>query len=77
MRALGYPSLAIVLPSLIAAERDTVRPGEAAGLWVSRMLGPLIPRRYRPVAAAHIARALLEAALQGAPGERIIDSEYL
>ncbi len=77
VRALGYPSLAIVRPSLIAAERDTVRPGEAAGLWVSRILGPLIPRRYRPVGAARIARALLEAVLQGAPGERIFESEHL
>ena len=47
----------------------TVRPGEVAGLWLSRALGPLIPRRYRPVAAARIASTLLEAALQGAPGE--------
>ena len=77
VRALGYPSLTIVRPSLIAAERAMVRPGEVAGLWVSRMLGPLIPRRYRPVAAARIARALLDAALQGPPGAHIIESENL
>lgn len=77
VRALGYPSLTIVRPSLIAAERDTVRPGEVAGLWVSRALGPLIPRRYRPVTAARVARALLEAALQGAPGEQVLESERL
>ena len=77
VRALGYPSLTIVRPSLIAAERETVRPGEVAGLWVSRVLGPLVPRRYRPVAAARIASTLLEAALQGAPGEHVIESERL
>lgn len=77
VRALGYPSLTIVRPSLIAAERAAVRPGEVAGLWVSRVLGPLVPRRYRPVAAARIARALLEAALQGPPGEHVIESERL
>ena len=77
VRALGYPSLTIVRPSLIAAERETVRPGEVAGLWLSRALGPLIPRRYRPVAAARIASTLLEAALEGAPGEHIIESERL
>ncbi|MDY0105630.1 MAG: NAD-dependent dehydratase, partial [Giesbergeria sp.] len=59
------------------AERAAVRPGEVAGLWVSRVLGPLVPRRYRPVAAARIARALLEAALQGPPGEHVIESERL
>lgn len=77
VRALGYPSLTIVRPSLIVAEREAVRPGELAGLWVSRALGPLIPRRYRPVAAARIARALLDAAVQGAPGEHVIESERL
>ena len=77
VRALGYPSLTIVRPSLIAAEREAVRPGEVTGLWVARVLGPLIPRRYRPVAAARIASALLEAALQGAPGAHIIESGRL
>ena len=77
VRALGYPSLTIVRPSLIAAERETVRPGEVAGLWLSRALGPLMPRRYRPVGAARIARVLLDAALQGAPGAHVIESEGL
>lgn len=77
VRALGYPSLTIVRPSLIAAERATVRPGEAAGLWVARALGPLIPRRYRPVPAARIAGALIDAALQGPPGEHVIESDQL
>ena len=77
VRALGYPSLTIVRPSLIAAERETVRPGEVAGLWLSRALGPLIPRRYRPVGAARIARVLLDAALQGVPGAHVIESEGL
>ena len=77
VRALGFPSLTIVRPSLIAADRAVVRPGEVAGLWVARALGPLIPRRYRPVPAGRIARALLEAAVQGQPGEQIVESERL
>ena len=77
VRALGYPSLTIVRPSLIATDRAVIRPGEVAGLWVSRVLGPLIPRRYRPVPAERIARALLDAALQGLPGEQIVESERL
>ena len=77
VRALGYPSLTIVRPSLIAAERAAVRPGEVAGLWVARVLGSLVPRRYRPVAAARIARVLLDAALQGEPGDHLMESEQL
>ena len=77
VRALGYPSLTIVRPSLIAAERAAVRPGEVAGLWVARVLGSLVPRRYRPVAAERIARVLLDAALQGEPGDHLMESEQL
>lgn len=77
VRALGFPSLTIVRPSLIAAEREAVRPGEVAGLWVARLLGPLVPRRYRPVPARRIAVALLEGALQGLPGEHLRQSESL
>ncbi len=46
-------------------------------LVAARLLRPLIPRRYRPVTAARIARALLEGVLQGQPGERIVESEQL
>lgn len=77
IRALAYPSLTIVRPSLIDARRAPVRVGEQAGLWAARLLGPLVPARYRPVAAARIAQALLQGALQGAPGERVIESEQL
>jgi uncharacterized protein YbjT (DUF2867 family) len=77
VRALGYPSLTIVRPSLINADRDVARPGEVAGLWVARAFGPLVPRRYRPVTAQRIAQALLDGALQGLPGEHLLESEQL
>ena len=77
VRALGYPSLTIVRPSLINADRDVARPGEVAGLWVARAFGPLVPRRYRPVTAQRIAQALLDGAVQGLPGEHLLESEQL
>lgn len=80
VRQLGFDSYTIVRPSLIDAERSDVRPGERAGLWASRLLGPVIPRRYRPVSAAAIAACLLKAAVEGtvAPlGERIIESDAI
>ncbi|MDO9160244.1 MAG: hypothetical protein Q7U45_12420, partial [Burkholderiaceae bacterium] len=70
----------VVRPSLIAADRADHRPGERAGLWALRTLGPLVPKRYRPVPARAIAHALLEAALAGAAtarGERTIESENI
>lgn len=77
LRTLGYPSLTIVRPSLIDAEREEPRLGERAGILFARALRPLIPARYRAVAPDAIARALLEGALAGAPGERVVESEAL
>ncbi|MCM5570046.1 NAD(P)H-binding protein [Burkholderiaceae bacterium FT117] len=75
---LGFESLTIVRPSLLeAARRPDFRPGEAAGLLVARLLGPLVPRRYRPVRTEAVARALLEAALRAEPGTRFIESGSL
>jgi len=35
------------------------RPAERVATFVSKLLGPLIPANYRPVAASGVARALL------------------
>lgn len=77
LRRLGFASYTVVRPSLIDAQRTESRPGERVGLWVSRLLGPLVPRRYRPVPATAIARTLLEAALAAQPGEHTVESENI
>lgn len=77
LRQLGFASYTVVRPSLIDAQRTESRPGERVGLWVSRVLWPLIPRRYRPVAASAIARTLLQAALDAEPGQHTIESEHI
>ncbi len=75
--ALGYPSLTIVRPSLIDAERETRRRGEQLGLLAARIFKPVIPRQYRPVTAAVIARALLAGVLAGKAGSTIVESSEL
>lgn len=77
LRALGYPSLTIVRPSLIDAERAESRPGERLGIVFARAFRPLIPARYRAVTPAAIAAALLDGALAGGRGERFVESEAL
>lgn len=77
LRQLGFASYTVVRPSLIDAQRTESRPGELVGLWVSRLLGPLIPRRYRPVTANAIASTLLQAALDAQPGQHTIESEQI
>lgn len=77
---LGFPSLIIARPSLLLGERAEARPREAAfqrlaPYWGGLLLGPL--RRYRPVAAAAVAAALVSVALSEPPGVTILDYDRL
>lgn len=73
----GFASTTIVRPSLIDAERNEARPGEQAGLFVARLLRPLLPRRYRAVSPQAIAAALLRGVVEGRPGVTIVESDAL
>lgn len=77
VRALGYPSLTLVRPSLIGGERERRRPLEHVGTIALRALAPAVPKRWRVVPAERIARCLLDAALAAATGERVVESEAI
>lgn len=70
IRALGYPSVTIARPSILLGEREEYRLGER----VVARLGFLMPRRFEPVTASAVARVLVRAAVEGAPGVRIVES---
>jgi uncharacterized protein YbjT (DUF2867 family) len=59
---LPFEGLVIARPSLLTGDREAlgqpVRTAEKVATAVSRLLGPLIPANYRPVAAVQVARAL-------------------
>ena len=77
VRALDYESVTIVRPSLLAGERVERRPGERVALAIAQPLSVLMPRRYRPIRASAVARALLHFQLQGRPGVRVVESDRL
>ncbi|MBB2487786.1 NAD-dependent dehydratase [Mitsuaria sp. WAJ17] len=78
LQALGFESLACVRPSLLdGGPRPDPRPGETLALALSRGLGPLLPRGWRPVRTERVARALYDAVREGRPGLQIIPSEAL
>lgn len=60
---LTFEGLVIARPSLLVGDREALgqpaRTAEKAATAVSRLLGPLIPANYRPIAATGVARALL------------------
>lgn len=70
--ALGFRSVTVARPSLLLGRvppRRTERLGEWAGF--------LVPRPWRPVQAASVAKNLLEAAKRDAPGVRILENSDL
>jgi len=77
LRALGYPSLTLVRPGLIGGERPQRRTGEHLASVLLRLLGPILPRRYRINPADVIAAAMVEAALAPTPGVRVVSSAQL
>ena len=77
LEQLGFISLTCVRPGLIGGEREQARAGEGAALRLLRVLGPVLPRRWRINPAPRIAAALLEAALAAAPGVHVVASEQL
>ncbi len=78
--AAGFESLVIARPSLLVGERAENRPGERIGIGVARavtftLMGGL--RKYRPIAADTVARALVAATLAGEQGTRILHFDEL
>lgn len=73
--ALGFASVSILRPGLLLGERAESRPVERAAIAAFRFLnplfvGPLTP--YRAIAASEVARAMLAAARQRAPGVAVM-----
>lgn len=79
--AVGFDSLVIARPSLLAGDRSALgqpmRRGEHLALRVSLFAGQLIPLAWRPIEAAVVARALLRAVQEGQPGLRVLSSAQL
>ena len=79
--ALGFDSLVIARPSLLSGDRAATgqprRAGERLALALTAPLAWLIPKAWRPIAAARVARAMQRALAQARPGVRVLDSAAL
>lgn len=78
--ALSFEGRQMFRPSILTGERAEHRPGERAGIAVMRgmsfaMIGPL--RKYRPIAAATVARAMIRVARQAPRGVNIYASDAI
>jgi uncharacterized protein YbjT (DUF2867 family) len=77
LKAVSYPRLTIVRPSLLLGPRAELRLGEEVAKRVSRWLGPIVPRAFKPVEARVVATALVRAAREPGNGLRVIESGEL
>lgn len=77
LMTLGFPSLTFVRPGLIGGRREESRPLERAASRVLGALGPALPRGWRINPAPNIAAALIEAAVTGRTGVRVVTAAEL
>lgn len=80
LSALPFRSLHVFRPSILTGDREESRPAERAaivltGLIAPLMLGPL--RRYRPIPAAVVARAMVRVSRDPGEGRFVHESEEI
>ena len=73
---LGYRTLVIARPSMLAGDRAALaqpeRLGEHIALIATRWLKPMIPANYRTIAGEAVAQALISAVQQAKEGKRVL-----
>jgi uncharacterized protein YbjT (DUF2867 family) len=74
LQSLGLASLVIVRPSLLMGDRSEFRLGERLAQLAARPIGALLPRRVRPIAAADVAQAMIDAAWAKDPAPVVLSA---
>lgn len=79
--ALGFASVVIARPSLLAGDRASLgqpaRFGERLALAATGPIRGLVPKAWRPIEAKTVARAMVRALREASPGVRIVESAAL
>jgi len=76
VRQLPFQRIQIFRPSFLMGDRAEVRLAERIGVPVARVLAPLLVgplRRYRPIQAADVARAMLQLAKEAPRGPNVFE----
>ena len=77
IQQIGFRSLTICRPSIIAGPRTDVRNAERAALSVSRLLAPALPKKFHVNPAPVIAASLLNSVLAARPGSQWVFAETM
>ena len=76
VRQLPFAGIQILRPSFLMGERTEVRLAERIGVPIARALAPLLfgpLRRYRPIDAADVARAMVQIAKEAPRGPNVFE----
>lgn len=78
LAGLGFDRLVLARPSLLAGDRaatgQATRWAERITLAIAVPLSPLIPKAWRPIQAATVARAMARALAQDGPALQVLES---
>jgi uncharacterized protein YbjT (DUF2867 family) len=77
MKLVGFKSLTILRPSIISGNRDKSRFAEGIALGLSRILAPILPKKFHVNPAPKIATALVDSIIAAEPGCHYLYAESL
>jgi uncharacterized protein YbjT (DUF2867 family) len=78
--ALPFRTAFLLRPSILVGDRQESRSAERMGIFVGRLLAPLMvgpARRYRPIEALAVACAMAHIAREPKPGVHVLESEQI
>ncbi len=74
---LGFESFVAARPSFLLGDRTEFRLGEKIGIVLAGILAPIIPKKYRGVQAATVAKHLIRAAKAHLKGTHFLENPVL
>jgi uncharacterized protein YbjT (DUF2867 family) len=80
LKKIGFKSLLIFRPSLLLGKRSEGRTGEFVGKIIGNVLKPTLVgplKKYRPIEAEVVARAMITAAKSGFKGVHVFESDEI
>ncbi|MBT3252580.1 MAG: NAD-dependent epimerase/dehydratase family protein [Candidatus Marinimicrobia bacterium] len=77
LKAVGFPRLHILRPSILLGDRQESRPGEFVGKLIMQPLSFLIPWKYKPIQASTLAAKIREIIAAEKSGVRIWSGKNL
>ena len=80
VRRIGFNALHIFQPSFLVGDREQSRAAERIGIRLFQGISPLLigpARKYRPIAAATVAQAMLKSAFSDLAGSHAYPSDAI